>query len=726
MGADVEQKAPGWQGERQRRSSCQTREETSVTSRSMKPFFLLSLLVASLVHAQDAAPEYPRPLHELNTSYFPFNRQAATNWEQRRKDIRNRILLSCGLYPLPTKTPLNPVIHGTIERDDYTIDRVFFESFPGHFVTGNLYRPKNKPKDGKMPGVLCPHGHWPNGRFMDTGKDTPATNEQLAIGAERWENGARSPLQARCVQLARMGCAVFFYDMLGYADSIQIAEHRSGKRPDLDGKEPGTFGLYSAAADLRLQSNFGLQTWNSVRALDFILGLDGIDPKRISCTGASGGGTQTMILAAIDDRLATAFPCVMVSTAMQGGCTCENTCYLRIGQGNIDIAAAFAPKPMGMTAADDWTVDLERKGFPDLQAIWKQLGKPENVTAFFNTHFKHNYNHVSRGQMYGFMNKHFKLGGKEPVLERDFVLSTTEELTVWTAEHPKPTGDQVGGAHEKALLKHWSEDNDKVVATTKGARASAWQIMIGRTLPKATEVSFDLTDKEEIDNRVVLKGTVRNTLEKEEVPCTFIGPKEKDWKGTVVVWLTSKGVASFGGEAGPLPDEAKKLIDAGIAIASPTLYLPEAKENPHNPVKSKDAARNEWQWSACYTYGYNPTLLASRVHDVLNLVAMMKNHPDAHPKRIIIAGSEGMGPVAAAAGAILSKTVQGVVIDTESFRFADLKSQWHPMFVPGAVKYGDMPGLLDLCKPAKVAKLGEDKIPGGSAAVVEAVLKMEK
>lgn len=662
---------------------------------------------------------------ELNTGYFPFNRQAAANWTQRKQDIRDRVLLASGLYPMPTKTPLNAVVHGRIERDDYTIDRVFFESFPGHYVTGSLYLPKTKPKDGKMPGVICPHGHWPNGRFMDTGKDTPATNEQLAIGAERWENGARSPLQARCVQLARMGCAVFFYDMLGYADSIQIAEHRSGKRADLDGQEPGSYGLYSAAADLRLQSNFGLQTWNSVRALDFILGVKGVDPKRIACTGASGGGTQTLVIGAIDDRVTVAFPCVMTSTAMQGGCTCENACYLRIGQGNIDIAAAFAPKPMGMTAADDWTIDLERKGFPDLQAVWKTQGQPDNVQGFFNTQFKHNYNHVSRGQMYGFLNKHFKLGFKAPVLENDFVLSTQEELTVWTKEHPKPTGDKVGGAHEKSLLKEWSENNDKVIAKDKSVITNAWKMMIGRTLPTALDVSFDLADKQQHDNYTIIKGVVRNTREKEQVTCTFVGPTREAWKGTVVVWLTSKGVDSFGGETTPLSPEAKKLIDAGISIAAPQLYLQGATEAPHNPVKSKDEKRNDWQWSACYTYGYNPSLVAARVHDVLSLVAMMKNNPDLPPQRIIIAGGEGMGAVAAAAGAVLGKAVHGAVIDTEGFRFASLKSQWDPMFVPGAVKYGDVPALIELCKINPTTALGEDKVEGGAAAIADAVLKLE-
>ncbi len=689
---------------------------------------VLLLAVAALASAQDnstSVPAYPRPLRELNSSYFPFDQQAASvGWDKRKQEIRTRILLASGLYPLPTKTPLKPVIHGRIERDDYTIDRVFFESFPGHYVTGNLYLPKQKPKDGRLPGVLCPHGHWPNGRFMDTGKDTPATNQQLAIGAERWENGARSPLQARCVQLARMGCAVFFYDMLGYADSIQIADHRSGRRPDLNGQEPGAYGFYSAAADLRLQSNFGLQTWNSIRALDFLLGLDGIDASRIACTGASGGGTQTMMLAAIDDRLTAAFPCVMVSTAMQGGCTCENANYLRIGQGNIDIAAAFAPKPMGMTAAHDWTEHLETKGFPDLQAVWKQLGKPDNVEAHFNTHFHHNYNQVSRAQMYGFINRQFHLGLKDPVLERDYVLSTPEELTVWTAEHPKPTGNQVGGEYEKSLLKHWSADNEQVIQGNAEVLRTAWETMIGRLMPAGSDVSFELTDKAEKGDHVVLKGTVRNTRQSEEVPCVFLGPKPEAWNGSVVLWLTGKGVDDFGGEAGPLSEAAKKLLAAGVAIASPQLYLPGAVEAPRNPVKSRDAARNDWQWSSCYTYGYNPSLLAHRVHDAMSVVAMMKNHPDKRPGKIYVAGSAGYGAIAAVSAAMMKEQINGVVVDTEGFRFAALTDVWHPMFVPGAVKYGDVPGLLKLCQPLPLKALGEQQAPGGDAAVASALLEL--
>src|SRR5262249_38767403 len=161
------------------------------------------------------------------------------------------------------------------------------------------------------------------------------------------------PPQARCAQLARMGCVVFHYDMVGYADS-QLIPHRQG--------------FTDAQAELRLQSFMGLQTFNSLRALDFLLGLPDVDPQRIVVTGASRGGPQTFILCAIDDRPAAAVPAVMVSTAMQGGCICENCSHLRVGAGNIDLAGLFAPKPLAMSGANDWTKEIETKGLPELKA----------------------------------------------------------------------------------------------------------------------------------------------------------------------------------------------------------------------------------------------------------------------------------------------------------------------------------------------------------------------
>ena len=306
----------------------------------------------------------PRTLN----NYFPFTQVDSTGaWAKRQEQIKRRIKVVAGLWPMPEKTPLNAVVHGKKDMGDYTVGKVYFESLPGHFVTGNLYRPagdslKNGVKNGKRPGALCPHGHWKDARFYDL--DEKKRLALIEIGAERFDSGARNHYQARCVQLARMGLVVFQYDMIGNSDSNQFLEHRRGPRDKMNNPEPGKWGFVSPQAEARLQTNFGLQTWNSVRAMDFLLELDKVDSKRILVTGASGGAAQTMMISAIDERVAASFPAVMVSTAMQGGCTGENGFYLRIGQGNIGIAAVVAPRPLGLTAADDWTVELEKRASP--------------------------------------------------------------------------------------------------------------------------------------------------------------------------------------------------------------------------------------------------------------------------------------------------------------------------------------------------------------------------
>lgn len=184
-------------------------------------------------------------------------------------------------------------------------------------MTGNLYRPK-KIQGGKAPAVLFAHGHWADARLSQA-TDAELRNE-IATGQERFLEGGKSRFQSMCVQLARMGCVVWQWDMLGDSDSKQLSHqlvHSFAKqRPEMNTTE--NWGLYSPQAEAHLQSIMGLQTWNAVRSLDFLLELPEVDPQRVAITGASGGGTQTMLLAGIDPRIALSFPAVMVSTAMQG------------------------------------------------------------------------------------------------------------------------------------------------------------------------------------------------------------------------------------------------------------------------------------------------------------------------------------------------------------------------------------------------------------------------
>ena len=172
--------------------------------------------------ARGSLPE-DRRLEELEGLRRLFSVRAESQtpeaWAQRAEQVRRQILVATGLWPMPTATPAQAVVHGLIDRGDYTVEKVYFQSFPGSLRHRQSLSAQRQSRAG-CPACLCPHGHWPDGRFTDAGPEE--VRKQIMRGEERFEVGGRSPLQARCVQLARMGAVVFHYDMLGYADSVQI------------------------------------------------------------------------------------------------------------------------------------------------------------------------------------------------------------------------------------------------------------------------------------------------------------------------------------------------------------------------------------------------------------------------------------------------------------------------------------------------------------------------
>jgi dienelactone hydrolase len=529
-----------------------------------------------------------------------------------------------------------------------------------------------------------------------------AVRREIVQGAERFEDAGRNPLQPLPVQLARMGCVAFHYDMLGYADSQQLSfnlVHRFGKqRPEFTTEED--WGLFSPQAEAHLQSAMGLQTWNSIRSLDFLLSLPEIDASRIAVTGASGGGTQTFLLAAIDERVSLAFPAVMVSTAMQGGCTCENASCLRVGTGNIEFAALFAPKPQGLTAADDWTKEMKTKGFPELQALYGLMEAPKNVELFSNTHFGHNYNYVSRCAFYSFVNKHFKLGLESPVVEEDYQRLTGKELTVWDAEHPQPPG---GDDFERKLARYWHEDAARqlaALAPKDEASLTKWRevvgggvaAIVGRELPAAGDVELEKSEKTDQGDYFRFAGVVRNKRFGEELPAAFLHPKK--WNKEVVLWLSEQGKAAiFNADGGPSA-EAKRLMDAGYSVAGVDL-LYQGEFVTDASAGSKNRLVNNSREFAGYTYGYNHSLLAQRAHDVLTMLAFIK-YDDQEAQGTTIVALDATAPIAALAASQAAGAKVNLALDTCGFRFGKADDYQGASFLPGGAKYGDLPGILSL------------------------------
>lgn len=679
----------------------------------------LSLAVADVPRALPAGtlPDDIRlaPPKSLN-GYFPFTPpESKAEWDKRADYVRRQILVSQGLWPMPTKTPLKAVIHGKIEFPDYSVEKAYFESSPGFFVTGNLYRPKNA--KGKVPVVLFAHGHWQNARLSEESEENLL--KEIATGQERFERGGRSRFQSMCVQLARMGCVVWQWDMLSDSDSHQLSRtlvHGFAKqRPEMNTAED--WGLYSPQAEAHLQCIMGLQTWNSIRSLDFVLSLPEVDPTRTAITGASGGGTQTMLLAAIDPRVALSFPAVMVSTSMQGGCTCENASLLRVDTGNIEFAALFAPKPQGLTTAADWTQELATKGFPDLKKLYTLLGAPDNVIIQRGEHFPHNYNAVSRSAFYTFLNRHFQLGFKEPVIERDYDLLTREQLTVWDSAHPEPPRESP--AFERQLLKYFTDDAQKQLKASAASPerlrqevGSAVEVLVGRTLAGAGDVDWVLKNKTDRDSYVEMSGLIRNTTHHEEIPVVWLYPKK--WNGRAVVWLDDAGKSSLYNADGSVKPAVQQLVNSGATVVGADLFYQGEFLSDGQPVKETRKVADNNREFAGYTQGYNHSLFAQRTHDILTLVKYLKtaqvgDHPK--PTSVAVAGFGSTGPQVAAARSVAGDAINRAAIDTGAFRFGKLLDYRDPQFLPGGAKYLDVPGMLALSAPQPLWLSGEGSEP---------------
>lgn len=340
--------------------------------------------------------EKNRSCYGTNYYFQPKEYSGLDAWKEKAELLKKQIKISAGIFPKMPYCPLNPVATGKKEYDGFTVENVIFESLPGLFVAGNLYIPSSG--SGPFPAILNPHGHWDRGRF----EQTELVNVPM-----------------RCVDFAKNGMAAFSYDMIGKGESMGLPH---GFRT----RDNEKWGI----------SLLGLQLWNSIRCLDYLCSLPFVDPDRIGCTGASGGGTQTFLLAAIDERVKAAAPVNMISFHMQGGCECENAPGLRFDTNNVELASLIAPRPMLVTGCTgDWTCNLKEEELPAIQAIYRLFNAEKEVNYFY-CDSAHNYRKDVREAVCNWFRDCF-FGGINciPFQENNVIHFTEESLRADTQNH---------------------------------------------------------------------------------------------------------------------------------------------------------------------------------------------------------------------------------------------------------------------------------------------------
>ena len=340
------------------------------------------------------------------------------SWEERAEIIKTGILKGMQFDKMPKiEDNFNAIINNTREMNGYIVENIAIESFPGFYVTGNLYRPI-KIKD-KYPAILSPHGHWPDGRM-------------------------REDMQIRCAVLAKMGAIVFAYDMIGYGESKQV-----------------THDIPIALL---------LQTWDSKRVLDYLLSRQDVDSSRIGMTGASGGGTQTFILTAIDKRITASAPVVQVSAHFFGGCVCESGMPIHKSNhhqtNNVEIAALCAPRPLLLVSdGADWTRNTPRVEYPYIQRVYKMYNAENRVANVHLPLQRHDYNASKRKAVYNFFAQYLKIEnwiiprGGDGYSEEFVEILPKDSLCVFNSKNHLPKGALQG---DEAVLKYLKFDYVKI------------------------------------------------------------------------------------------------------------------------------------------------------------------------------------------------------------------------------------------------------------------------
>lgn len=635
-----------------------------------------SFAVATITQsAEPALPEHDQRAASIKTLNTPRTFPeiiSRSEWQQRAQAIREQALVSCGLWPMPEKTPLNARIFGRIEREGYTIEKVHFQSYPGFYVAGNLYRPRGK-GNGPFPGILNPHGHWAKGRLADE-----------PLGS----------IAARCISFARQGMVAFSWDMVGYNDT------QFGQPAGQAGYNRHRHFANDLTNQLWHISQMGLQTWNSIRALDLLESLPDVDKKRIACTGESGGGTQTFMLGAVEDRLAAQAPIVMVSHSMQGGCSCENVAGLRVDYSNMEIAAVPAPRPQIIVGATgDWTrTTLELEG-PAIEKVYRLFNAGDNL-RYARFDYNHNYNKTTREAVYQSFGKWLLHAPDAATLkEAAYTKEPDADLRIFPNDRfpaDAITEEQLAEYLIKNTTNEWwtyAPVNPPLLERYRKQMLPLWKRslqveFVERGLMAQPE---KVTKAQEYTSTKVTLGRVGRN---DRVPVTLVTPR-RDTLRVMIVMAHEEGRSGFLDANGAPKGLAGKLLEKNLAVLLVDTFA---------TGESAPAAAKPRDYSKDFYTTYNRTEVQERVQDLVTACAFAQTHGKG--RRVVLCG-KGRAGLWAMLAAPASDSVVADCVQFDSTNDRELLAQ--DLFAPGLRKLGGFEGIVAITatNPLLLHNVGE-------------------
>ena len=594
--------------------------------------------------------------------------------QKKLRDVYHELLGA-----LPDRTPLNPVVTGKIEVDGYRIEKVAFESRPGHHVTANLYVPTRD--SGPFPGILVPCGHSATGK-------------------------AAEAYQSASILLARNGFVVLIVDPICQGERLQILGRSTG------GTMPHT--LLDAGAKLVGCSVAGYEAWDNMRGIDYLQSRPEVDAKRIGVTGNSGGGTQTTFLMALDDRVAVAGPSCYVMTREKLFATigpqdgCQNL-YAEVARGieHADYITMRAPKPTIILAAKRDFFDFEgvQEAYAEAKRVYAALGKPENV-ALFSYDDTHGFSWPRRQAAVQWMRRWFYDDPAE-IAETEPVLQTTEDLHV---------------TNSGQVREHWPDE--VTVADLNLARAKALaetrqaflQQPRRRVLEKIRElIGYRPPARAQLRVREVLNREgyriEKCTIEcpgQVVVPALFFLPDGASKPRGATLYVDGRGKHVDAAPGGPIEQQ---LRQGRMVLA---IDVRGVGETADDPAKNRYAGNmhDEWRNAMLGLHAARP-LVGQRVTDVVAALNVLLARPDIDPDDIVVVGIERCGPVVLHA-AVLDGRITRVTVRKSIQSWLDLVA--HPLtrnslshVVPFALEYYDLPDLAHLIAPRKV-HIGEPAV----------------